>query len=137
MKVVIDTNVVISAILRDRDPETIIRFVVQELDWDWYASRDILAEYIEVLHRPKFALPANIIQDWVVLLNQIVNVVDETVSIDFPRDQKDAKFLSCALTVDAHYFITGDRDFTEASKVVNTTICSVRQFKQLIVDTQF
>lgn len=28
--------------------------------------------------------------------------------VDFPRDQKDAKFLACALTTNAEFFITGD-----------------------------
>ena len=53
---------------------------------------------------------------------------------DFPRDQKDAKFLACAQAAEADYFITGDRDFTEAKKLVTTTILSVSLFKQLVCD---
>ncbi len=57
MNVVIDTNIVVSAVLKDRDPEAIIRFVIDHPQYEWIASRDILAEYADVLRRPKFRLP--------------------------------------------------------------------------------
>ena len=34
------------------------------------------------------------------------------------------------------YLITGDRDFTEAYKLLTTTVCSVPQFKRLVIDTE-
>jgi hypothetical protein len=37
---------------------------------------------------------------------------------------------------EADLFVTGDRDFTEAQKVVNTIILSVSLFKKLVVDTR-
>ena len=37
---------------------------------------------------------------------------------------------------EADLFVTGDRDFTEAQKVVNTIILSVFLFKKLVVDTR-
>ena len=62
MKAVIDTNIVVSAVLRDQDPEAIIRFITAQEDWQWHASLDILTEYTEVLQRPKFALPSAVLQ---------------------------------------------------------------------------
>ena len=53
MKVVIDTNVVVSAALRDRDPEAVILRVAGRPGWKWIVSPDILAEYREVLQRDK------------------------------------------------------------------------------------
>ena len=44
MKVVIDTNVVVSAALRDRDPETVILFVAGQPDFQWVVSNPILEE---------------------------------------------------------------------------------------------
>ncbi|MDP3185965.1 MAG: putative toxin-antitoxin system toxin component, PIN family, partial [Anaerolineales bacterium] len=52
----------------------------------------------------------------------------------FPRDQKDAKFLACALSAEADYLITGDKDFDDAHKTGVTTVISVSAFKRLIVD---
>jgi len=53
--------------------------------------------------------------------------------VNFPRDQKDAKFLACALANDADYLISGDSDFREAHTLLNTTILSVSMFKRLVM----
>ncbi|HCU23832.1 MAG TPA: putative toxin-antitoxin system toxin component, PIN family, partial [Deltaproteobacteria bacterium] len=52
--VVIDTNVLISAILKDRDPETVLTFIVSHPDFEWLVSEEILGEYRDVLKRGKF-----------------------------------------------------------------------------------
>jgi uncharacterized protein len=111
MKVVIDTNVVISAAMKDRLPEEVILFVVETEDISWIASPEILSEYTDVLQRPKFALPSEVIARWQATFESSVTVIDSTLNVDFPRDRRDAKFLSCALAVDAEYLITGDKNF--------------------------
>ena len=35
MKVLIDTNVLVSAALRDKDPEAVILFIAARPDWQW------------------------------------------------------------------------------------------------------
>jgi uncharacterized protein len=49
-------------------------------------------------------------------------------------DQKDAKFLACALAGNADYLITGDGDFDEALRLITTAIVSVSMFKQQFID---
>jgi len=56
MKVLIDTNILISAVLKDRLPEAIILKIIQSPDFIWLASAYILQEYKGVLARPKFKL---------------------------------------------------------------------------------
>ena len=136
MNVVIDTNIVVSAVLKDRDPEAVIRFVIGHPQYEWVASPDILAEYADVLRRPKFRLPEALLQEWADVFVTVVTLVNVAVVVGFPRDQKDAKFLACALAAEADYLITGDRDFTEAYKLLTTTVCSVPQFKRLVIDTE-
>lgn len=134
MRVVIDTNVLISAVLKDRDPEAVIMFVAECDDMDWIVSPEIMTEYIEVLSRPKFGLPDDIRQNWFDLLDALTVSFDVDLDFDFPRDYKDAKFLAGAVTAGADYFITGDRDFSEAQKLLSTTILSVTQFKKLVCE---
>lgn len=134
MKVLIDTNVLVSAVLKNRDPETVILFVAGQADFEWIVSSEILTEYKEVLSREKFGLPGEVRQQWFELLDVFTTLVEVDVAIDFPRDQKDAKFLACALAVEADLLVTGDRDFTEAQKVVNTIIPSVSLFTKLVVN---
>jgi uncharacterized protein len=130
MRVVIDTNIVVSAILRDRTPEKVLRFVIDSSEWEWIASPSILAEYMGVLGRPKFKLPESVLQEWADLFASAIVVVEAGDAVDFPRDPKDAKFLACAIQGCADYFVTGDRDFEEAPVGLSTVICSANQFRQ-------
>ena len=134
MRVIIDTNVLVSAVLKDRDPEAVILFVASRGDMEWVVSPEIMAEYREVLGRPKFGLPDDLQQGWFDLLNALTGSFDAEPDIDFPRDRKDAKFLACAVTAGADYCITGDRDFSEAQKLLSMTILSVAQFKKFVCE---
>lgn len=133
MKVLVDTNVLVSAAWRDRKPEAIILWLIARPDWQWLVSAEIMEEYKEVLRRKKFSFPADTLQKWETLLDRDTCLVSVNNELDFPRDQKDAKFLACALSNNADFFITGDGDFEEAYKIVNTTIISVSIFHQTII----
>jgi putative PIN family toxin of toxin-antitoxin system len=126
MKVVIDTNVLVSAVLKDRDPEKVVLYVASQPDFERIVSPLILKEYKDVLSRAVFDLPARVLQAWFSLLDAMTVMIDVDLAIEFPRDRKDAPFLACALTADADYLITGDRDFSEAQKLLKTTILSCR-----------
>ena len=140
MLVIIDTNVLISAALRDRAPEAMILFIVERPDFAWIVSTEIVTkykivqEYKEVLSRKKFGLSQDVLQRWFTLLDTVTTLVPVGITVAFPRDQKDAKFLACALVSHANYFITGDLDFTAAQRLVTTTILSVSLFKKLVCD---
>jgi putative PIN family toxin of toxin-antitoxin system len=133
MRVVVDTNVVVSAILRDRLPERVILFIIARPDFEWVASREILTEYREVLRRPKFGLPETVLSQWDNRFRAAVAEWPVEVPVSFPRDLKDAKFLACALAANADFFITGDQDFAEAGRLVRTKIVSVRQFDEMVL----
>lgn len=135
MKVIIDTNVLISAAVAGRNPETVILFVIANLNFEWVVSAEILTEYKEVLSRPKLKLTEERQQRWFNIIDAVTKLIDVEVEVDFPRDQKDAKFIACAIAANADFLITGDRDFTEAQIVGNTTIISVSLFKRLVCDT--
>ena len=70
MRVVIDTNVLVSAALRDRNPEAVILFVVGHPAMEWLVSPDIMAEYLDVLARPKLKLLETHRQEWLNLLRE-------------------------------------------------------------------
>ena len=134
MKVVIDTNVLVSAAWRDKSPEAVVVWVTHQEDWEWIISREILDEYREVLRREKFKLSPEITEKWDYIVTNLTTLIDVNIGVDFPRDQEDAKFLACALAAEADYLITGDADFSEAQKLTKTTIISVSMFKKLMMD---
>ena len=113
MKIIIDTNVIISAILKGRTPRQVIQFIIDSDDCDWLVSLEILSEYREVLSRPKFKLSEVIVKEWFDIFETATQLVKVDLSIDFPRDRKDAKFLACAMVSKADFLVTGDRDFEE------------------------
>jgi putative PIN family toxin of toxin-antitoxin system len=129
MNVVVDTNVLLSAALRDRLPEVVVRYVATHDDWRWLVTPEILAEYVEVLGRPKFRLSAETLASWAALVEmRSVNIGSPPSAAAFPRDPKDAPFLAAAVAGRADYLITGDNDLLEAKGIVSARIVTVAEF---------
>lgn len=108
MIVVLDTNVVVSSQLSKRGiPARIVRAV---LSGELTAALDarILAEYEEVLLRPKFDFDP---EDMHALLDQFIasgpEIVARPISLNLP-DPDDAMFLEVAVEAAAEYLITGN-----------------------------
>ncbi|GAB4243458.1 MAG: hypothetical protein Kow0049_33100 [Stanieria sp.] len=51
MKVIIDTNILVSAALKNRQPEQVVLLVAS--NYQWLVSTEILQEYEQVLSRKK------------------------------------------------------------------------------------
>jgi len=132
MKVLIDTNVLVSAVWRDKKPEELILWILAHPDWQWIVSSEIMQEYVEVLHRKKFSFSPETLRKWETILARDTRLNPVSAEFDFPRDQKDAKFLACAISNHVDFFITGDGDFEDARKDLNTVIVSVSIFLNLI-----
>lgn len=134
MRIIIDTNVLISAAVTGKNPEAVILFIVANPELEWVVSTEILTEYKEVLSRRRLMLTQEQQKKWFEILDAATTLIDISVEINFPRDQKDAKFIACAFSAQADFLITGDRDFTQAQALVKTTIISVSLFKRLVCD---
>jgi putative PIN family toxin of toxin-antitoxin system len=132
MKVLIDTNVLLSAALRDRLPEQVVLFIASHDDWNWLVTAEIQREYIDVLKRPEFRLPPEVIQHWMEsICSRTVVVSSGDLTIEFPRDPKDVPFLAAAILNHADYLVTGDADLLHLKTVESTRILSVADFAEL------
>jgi putative PIN family toxin of toxin-antitoxin system len=108
IRVVIDTNVVISAFLHAGSlPEAVINLAVSG-NVHWIASQQILTEYAEVLQRPRFAIDPVNVTDAMNRIRASVSIVTPTVHVDATNDPDDNMFLECAQTGEANYIITGN-----------------------------
>jgi putative PIN family toxin of toxin-antitoxin system len=134
MKVVFDTNILISAALRGGKPEVAIFHVIRSSRFQWLASEDIIKEYKDVLSRPKLKLPEVTKKKWLTLIDFAVTSIDINLKFDFARDQKDAKFLTCAICSNADYLVTGDKDFDDAPVLDSTKIVTVSQFLEIVMN---
>ena len=132
MKALIDTHVLLSAALRDRLPEQVVLQIGTRDEWTWLVTAEILAEYIEVLRRPKFALSAEVLQRWTDLVQSRTVCIVSPPAIEFPRDPKDALFLAAAIATNAEYLITGDRDLFQVQAVVATRIVTPAEMAKIL-----
>jgi putative PIN family toxin of toxin-antitoxin system len=133
IRVVVDTNVLVSAVLKGSVSEAIMLFLVADPDFEWVVSEEILLEYKSVLGRKKFKLSPEIQERWFKIIDAFTSLIHIDVSIDFPRDPKDAKFLECAIACSADYLITGDRDFESFAEFQGIEVVSASRFLELFV----
>ena len=133
MKIVIDTNILVSRFLKSEVCRRVLEYVRESKDMKWVLTQDIEKEYREVLLRPKFGFPIEEIEEWFELFDEIKILIPVQEKIDFPRDRKDAKFIECSLASDAAYLISGDRDFDSAQDLLpRTKVISPVDFLKLI-----
>jgi len=129
VKVLIDTNVLLSAAFRDRLPERVVLYVAGRDDWRWLVTPEIMKAYIGVLRRPKFGLSPETLAKWQALLDiRTISVGTWPIDIDFPRDPKDAPFLAAALAAEASFLITGDSDWLTLETAGATRILTAASF---------
>lgn len=119
MIIVLDTNVLVSGILRPLgNPGTILRQAAAGLLRLAYDPR-ILAEYREVLSRPIFGLPPDAVET---LLGQLevegVSIVAAPLPVVLP-DASDSPFLEVAAAGHVEALVTGNiKHFHEGERIV-------------------
>lgn len=131
IRVVIDTNVLVSALLKSHGKEAAVLFAVADKKALWCVSPAILAEYEEVLRRPKFsAIPSPYITALLALAGR-AEQVEPAVTVTVSLDEPDNRFLECAEAAHADYLITGNRrHFPERHKT--TKIVTPTQFLEIV-----
>jgi len=122
-KVVIDTNILVSGILKQHGSEASVLNFVAENRLTWCVSAAIIDEYRAVLTRAKFDFHPAIIDLWMKMAATGL-LVSPTSNITVSSDESDNRFLECAETAQAEYLVTGNvRHFPKQWKqtmVVNT-----------------
>ena len=115
-KLILDTNVLVSALISSAIPSKILYELVLIQKVEICLSEEVLTEYIEVLNRVKFSLFANFKTKAEVVLNrlrEIASFYQTNRKIEVLTDTSDNKFLELAAVSVADYLITGNTlDFT-------------------------
>jgi len=107
-------------------PEAVINLALSG-EVQWAASESVLAEYEDVLKRPRLAIESGKAAEAMARIRRIVSVVSPTVGILAASDPDDNHFLECAEAAQAHYLVTGNvRHFPEVWK--ETRIVTPREF---------
>jgi putative PIN family toxin of toxin-antitoxin system len=118
-RIVIDTNVIVSALIQRAYPQLILENVLLESEFQMCISEELLLEYHEVLARPKFLKFPDFFLHAEALLAEIEASAVKyfpTIKLDLISDDDDNMILELADECAADFIITGNtNDFTFAN----------------------
>ena len=119
---VIDTNVIVSSILSSHSDSATVLVRDNILDGKLIPlfNEDILAEYKDVLNRPKFKFPSSLVKAVLDAITSIGLYMDRTESGELFPDPKDAVFYEVALSKEDSYLVTGNTKHFPTSPIVVT-----------------
>lgn len=128
----LDTNVVVSALLWEGNPgQLLARAEIGEVRL--YTSRTLLDELRDTLERPKLTKRVDLtglgIADMVASYRRVATVkrpapLDRT----FSRDPDDDHVIACALAARADFLISGDNDLLSLKEIEGVAVRSVATF---------
>lgn len=127
MRIVVDTNVIASAVFFGGKPYQLLRYIM-EGQVGVVASKDIVDEYEEIVFRLKQKYTA--INTRIPLQDLLVKfeIIRVTSDIHVSRDPDDDKFISCAVDGKCLYIVSGDSDLLSIGSYDNIEILSVVDF---------
>jgi uncharacterized protein len=132
--VILDTNVVVSALLNDEGREATVVDLAVTGAVRLFASDDILSEYEETLSQPKFPLDPDRIKKALASLRAVAVIVEPTEPLAISPHEPDNRFLECAEAAKANFLVTGNkRHFPAEWKGIR--IVNAREFLDAI-DTE-
>jgi putative PIN family toxin of toxin-antitoxin system len=109
VRVVLDTNIIVSASLRPEGaPATIVELALLGT-FTVYLSPNVLGEYREVLARPKFSRQIERITVLLEGIEEVAVVVMPDRRIEISPDEEDNRLLECAEAAEADFLVTGNR----------------------------
>ena len=122
MFVVIDTNIIVSALLSSKNDSATVQVMekVFRQEIKPVYSKEIFAEYINVLNRPKFHFSKELIEYMLSAIKHfgILKESKETVIVVLP-DMKDVPFYRLVLESEDTYLVTGNiKHFPQESRIM-------------------
>jgi len=136
VKVVIDTNIFISAFIsRQGLPANIFELLIYKKIIN-FISPAILLELYDVFNRDKFKKHIYEFEKEFYIESIISNSIPVYPSVKIniiKEDHKDNKFLECAKEADVDYIISGDEHLLKLKKFRNIKIVSAKEFITLSV----
>jgi putative PIN family toxin of toxin-antitoxin system len=133
IRVVLDTNVLISALLFKGELSRIVGL------WEKgkivpVISKETFSELRTVLEYPKFSLSRaeidSLIEHEILLFFEVVNVSKHVKGAC--RDPGDDKFISCALSANADGIVTGDKGLSDLRKYQSIKIIHASDFIKMV-----
>lgn len=136
MRLVLDTNVVLSALLWGGTPYRLLQ-LAEEGELQLYTSPELAAELCEILERPHLAArlaekgaSSNTITELYLEFARAVTPL--SVPRVVPDDPDDDHVIACAMTAKANLIVSGDKHLLELREHHGVRIVTAAQAVQLI-----
>ena len=131
LRLVLDTNVVVSAALKPEGLQPTVLLLAITKPARWYVSDAIVSEYSAVLVRPELKIRKGLRQQFLQLIKSHSRVVIASRLPQVTTDPADNIFVECADAARADYLITGNERhfprFWKSTKIINS-----REFLNII-----
>jgi len=131
LKVVLDTNVLISALGWSGPPSDCLNLIIEE-DIINFISEPILEELMDVMNYPKFKFTEKEKEEFLEILISYSILVDPEEKVEkIKEDPDDNKFLECSIKANADYIISGDQHLLGLKRFKRIEIISPKEFLEL------
>ena len=133
LKVVLDTNIVLSCVSR-RSP---FHFILEELfrgNYELFVTTEILLEYEEKL-ASNFSQDVAEVTLTALLLKKNVKKIQVHFDLELIKDDlDDNKFVNCAFAANVHYIVSNDRHFNilKTTDFPRINLLKIDQFFELL-----
>lgn len=141
MRVVLDTNIVVSRYLSPLGNPARLLTLWEEGVFDLAVSEPILAEYQRVLAYPRIRARHQMTDEEIAAVvdgfRTFALVVEPTVTLDVIQDDpSDNKFIECALAAGAEYVVSGDPHLLGVGQYEDIQILRPADFRIVLERTQ-
>lgn len=127
MKIVIDTNVMISGVFFGGFPRKVLSAVVSG-QITACATTEIINEYEEIIQEMVERKQGHINRTILQPLIQLMDIIAPISHVKLSRDPDDDKFLGCAKDAHALYIVSGDKDLLVIEQYEGIQIVTAREF---------
>jgi putative PIN family toxin of toxin-antitoxin system len=135
MKVVLDTVVLVRSLLDPYGRSGTLIFDLAGI-YEWVVSPEIVAEYLDVLHRPRLMEKYRAVatRDLKAILARIATatLVHPPPHPSVSRDPTDDKFLAAAQTGGVSFIVSEDHDLLEITGIGDVEIVTTEAFLRII-----
>lgn len=127
MKIVVDTNVLISGVFFGGYPRQVLSAVV-EGKFIACATVEIVNEYEEIVQEMISRKQGNINRKILTPLVKVMEIIEPISEVKVCRDSDDDKFIGCAKDARALYIVSGDKDLLVLECYENIQIITAKDF---------
>jgi putative PIN family toxin of toxin-antitoxin system len=128
MKIVLDSNIFVSAFYWKGNPRKVFERVASGLD-ELYITDEILNEILDVMSRKKFNSNPKEIADYIRIIESFsIKLFTRNKIEKVSRDNNDDKILQCGIDGNVDFIITGDNDLLVLEKYRNVKIIGPKEY---------